>query len=70
MVMNDVSATWRQITKLLEASLVDFNDQTVKKSKCTQNDQFWEIHFLIKRYFLSNYSSFDAELQKEFFETS
>ena len=39
-----------------------------KAQKWPKNDQFWQIHFLNKRLFDSNYTPIDAEWQMEFFE--
>ena len=40
-----------------------------KTQKWPENDQFRQFHFLTKRFFGSNSTSFDAELQMKFFET-
>ena len=40
-----------------------------KSVKWTKNDQFRQFHFLNQAHFDSNYTSNDAELQVEFFET-
>ena len=39
-----------------------------KSPKWRENDQFRQINFLIKRFFGSSYTPFDAELHKGFFE--
>ena len=39
-----------------------------KSPKCTKNDQFRQTESLNLAYFHSSYTSFDAELQVEFFE--
>ena len=39
-----------------------------KNPKWPENDQFRQFDFLIKRFFGSSYTPFDAELQMEFFE--
>ena len=39
-----------------------------KTPKWPGNDQFRQFHFLIKRFFGTNYTPFEAKLQMEFFE--
>ena len=41
-----------------------------KSLKWPQNDQFRQFQFLIRQFFGSNYTPFEAELQTGFFETT